>query len=94
MHCSWIAAAQHHCCMVDRQCRARALTTKVVADAAGNALLAEQDHAVAEDAAQYLVERLSAITALAEGKSAGVQLVPWGLDGRFKPASTLLFDVA
>ena len=26
MHCSWVAAAQHHCCVVDRQCRARALT--------------------------------------------------------------------
>ena len=71
-----------------------AAVTKVVADAAGNALLAEQDRAVAEDAAQYLVERLSAITALAEGKSAGVQLVPRGLDGRREPARTLLFDVA
>ena len=26
MHCSWVAAAQYHCCVVDRQCRARALT--------------------------------------------------------------------
>ena len=40
------------------------------------------------------MERLSAITALAEGKSAGIQLVPHGLDGRRKPARTLLFDVA
>ena len=29
MHCSWVAAAQHHCCVVDGQCRARALTGKV-----------------------------------------------------------------
>ena len=71
-----------------------ATITKVVADAAGNALLAEQDRAVAEDAAQYLVERLSAITALAEGKSGGIQLVPRELDGRREPARTLLFDVA
>ena len=49
---------------------------------------------MAEDAAQYLVERLSAITALAEGKSAGARLVPRGLDGRRKPARTLLFNMA
>ena len=24
MHCSWVAAAQHHCCVVEGQCRARA----------------------------------------------------------------------
>ena len=40
------------------------------------------------------MERLSAITALAKGKLAGVQLVPRGLDGRRKPLRTLLFDVA
>ena len=40
------------------------------------------------------MERLSAIIALAEGKLAGVQLMPRGLHGRRKPTRTLLFDVA
>ena len=44
--------------------------------------------------AVFLVERISAITALAEGKCSGMHFVPCSIDGRWEPAQTLLFDVA
>ena len=71
-----------------------AAVAKVIADATTNPLLSEGNRKLAQDVAAFLVERLSAVTALAEVKNSGVQLVPRGVDGRREPARTLLFDVA
>ena len=58
---------------------------KVVADAASNQLLSASNHQTAKDVAAFLVQRISAITALAEGKSSGIHLVPRGIDDRREP---------
>ena len=71
-----------------------AAVAKVVADAAGNQLLSAGNRQTAEDVTAFLVERISAITALAEGKCSGVHLVPRGIDGRREAVRTLLFEVA
>ena len=59
-----------------------ATVAKVVAEAASNQLLSANHCQTAEDVAAFLVERISAITPLAEGKCSGVHLVPRSIDGR------------